>query len=54
MRSQRVLADPWAKERMASMGVQVNAGSSADLGNFVKGEMARWAEVVKRYNIKVE
>jgi tripartite-type tricarboxylate transporter receptor subunit TctC len=49
-----VLNDSWARERMASMGVELNAGSSAELGQFVKSEMARWGDVVKRYNIKVE
>jgi tripartite-type tricarboxylate transporter receptor subunit TctC len=49
-----VLGDPWVRERMASMGVELNVGSSADLGNFVKSEMTRWGDVVKRYNIKVE
>ena len=36
------------------MGVQLNVGSSADLGQFVKAEMTRWGDVVKRYNIKAE
>jgi tripartite-type tricarboxylate transporter receptor subunit TctC len=49
-----VLGDPWVQERMASMGVELNVGSSADLGNFVKAEMTRWGDVVKRYNIKAE
>jgi tripartite-type tricarboxylate transporter receptor subunit TctC len=49
-----LLNDSWAKERMESMGLQLSAGSSADLGNFLKSEMARWGDVVKRYNIKVE
>jgi tripartite-type tricarboxylate transporter receptor subunit TctC len=49
-----VLADSWVRERMASMGVELNAGSSADLGHFVKAEMTRWGDVVKRYNIKAE
>ena len=49
-----VLADSWVGERMASMGVEVNTGSSAELGAFVKAEMARWGDVVKRYNIKAE
>jgi len=49
-----VLSDPWVQERMVSMGVELNMGSSADLGNFVKAEMERWADVVKRYNIKAE
>jgi len=49
-----LLNDSWAKDRMESMGLQLNVGSSADLGNFLKSEMARWGEVVKRYHIKVE
>jgi tripartite-type tricarboxylate transporter receptor subunit TctC len=49
-----VLADSWVQERMASMGVELNVGSSVDLGNFVKAEMKRWSDVVKRYNIKAE
>jgi tripartite-type tricarboxylate transporter receptor subunit TctC len=49
-----VLGDAWVKERMASMGVELSPGSSADLGAFVKSEIARWGEVVKRYNIKAE
>jgi tripartite-type tricarboxylate transporter receptor subunit TctC len=49
-----VLGDPWVRERMASMGVELTVGSSADLGEFVKSELARWGDVVKRYNIKAE
>jgi len=49
-----VMADPWIRERMASMGVELTVGSSADLGAFVKSELARWSDVVKRYNIKAE
>jgi tripartite-type tricarboxylate transporter receptor subunit TctC len=49
-----VLGDPWVRERMASMGVELTVGSSADLGAFVKSELARWGDVVKRYNIKAE
>jgi tripartite-type tricarboxylate transporter receptor subunit TctC len=49
-----VLGDPWIRERMASMGVELTVGSSADLGAFVKSELTRWGDVVKRYNIKAE
>jgi tripartite-type tricarboxylate transporter receptor subunit TctC len=49
-----VLGDPWVRERMASMGIELTVGSSADLGAFVKSELARWGDVVKRYNIKAE
>ena len=36
------------------MGVELSPGTSADLGAFVKAEIARWGDVVKRYNIKAE
>jgi tripartite-type tricarboxylate transporter receptor subunit TctC len=49
-----VLEDSWVRERMASMGVELAPGSSAELGTFVKSEIARWGDVVKRYNIKAE
>jgi len=49
-----VMGDAWVRERMASMGVELTVGSSADLGAFVKSELARWSDVVKRYNIKAE
>jgi tripartite-type tricarboxylate transporter receptor subunit TctC len=49
-----VMNDPWIKDRMASMGVELSPGTSAALGAFVKSEMQRWGDVVKRYNIKVE
>jgi tripartite-type tricarboxylate transporter receptor subunit TctC len=49
-----VLGDPWVRERMASMGVELTVGSSAALGQFVKAELTRWGEVVQRYNIKAE
>ena len=35
---------------MASMGVELTVGSSADLQAFVKSELTRWGDVVKRYN----
>ena len=49
-----LLNDSWAKERWSRWASQLNVGTSAELGAFVKSEMARWGDVVKRYNIKVE
>ena len=49
-----VLNGSWIRERMASIGVELTVGSSAELGQFVKTELARWGDVVKRYNIKAE
>ena len=45
-----VLGDPWVRERMASMGVELNVGSSADLGAFVKcrdGALGRRGEALQ-------
>jgi tripartite-type tricarboxylate transporter receptor subunit TctC len=49
-----VLGESWVRERMGSMGVELSPGTSAELGAFVNAEIARWGDVVKRYNIKAE
>ena len=51
----RAATTPGSSERMASMGVElIGRHRPAELGAFVKAEMARWGDVVKRYNIKAE
>jgi tripartite-type tricarboxylate transporter receptor subunit TctC len=49
-----VLQDPWVRERMAAIGVQLTGSSPEELGSFVKSEMARWGHVVRTYEIKPE
>ncbi len=49
-----VLQDPWVRERMAAIGVQLTGSSPEQLGSFVKSEMARWGEVVRAHGIKPE
>lgn len=49
-----VLQDPWVRERMAAIGVQLTVSSPEQLGSFVKSEMARWGEVVRTHEIKPE
>ena len=49
-----VLQDSWVRERLAAVGVQIVASTPEELGAHVKSEMTRWADVVKRYNIKAE
>ena len=49
-----VLQDPWVRERMAAIGVQLTVSSPEQLGSFVKSEMARWGEVVRTHDIKPE
>lgn len=46
------LQEPFVRERLAAMAVEVTASSPQALGTFVKGEIARWTDVVKRHNIK--
>jgi tripartite-type tricarboxylate transporter receptor subunit TctC len=49
-----VMADSWTRERLQAMGVEIAGSSPEQLGDLVKSELARWAEVVRQYNIKVE
>ncbi len=49
-----VLQDPWVRERMTAIGVQLVGSSPEQLGSFVKSEMARWGEVVRTHDIKPE
>jgi len=48
------LQDPVVRERMATLGVELVGSSPEELGAFVKTEIARWTEVIRRYNIKGE
>ena len=48
------LKEPVVRERMATFGVQIAGSTPQEADAFVKGEMARWSEVVRRYKIKPE
>ena len=48
------LKDPLVRERMAAFGVQISASTPQEADAFVKGEMARWSDVIRRYKIKPE
>jgi tripartite-type tricarboxylate transporter receptor subunit TctC len=48
------LQDQVVRERLNALGVDITASSPDELGAFVKSEIARWTEVVKRYDIKAE
>jgi tripartite-type tricarboxylate transporter receptor subunit TctC len=51
---QKALADPTVKERIAAdSGVPMNM-PLADIEPFVKGEIAKWADVVKRAGITIQ
>jgi tripartite-type tricarboxylate transporter receptor subunit TctC len=48
------LQDAVIRERLTALGVEITASSPEELGAFVKAEIARWTDVVKRYDIKAD
>ena len=48
------LGDPNIKARLAELGGTTIAGSSADFGNLIVEETAKWGKVVKYAGIKSE
>jgi tripartite-type tricarboxylate transporter receptor subunit TctC len=48
------LQDQVVRDRLTSLGVDLVGSSPDELGAFVKAEIARWTEVVRRYDIKAE
>jgi tripartite-type tricarboxylate transporter receptor subunit TctC len=48
------LADVKTKERLADLGCLVLAGSPADFGTFVAGEIEKWSRVIRAAGIKAQ
>jgi tripartite-type tricarboxylate transporter receptor subunit TctC len=48
------LADAKTKERLADLGCLALAGSPADFGTFVAGEIEKWAKVIRSAGIKAQ
>jgi tripartite-type tricarboxylate transporter receptor subunit TctC len=46
------LQDRVVRDRLTALGVELVGSSPDELGAFVKSEIARWTEVVKRYDIR--
>jgi tripartite-type tricarboxylate transporter receptor subunit TctC len=46
------LQDSVVRERLTGLGIILVGSTPQELGDFVKSEIARWTEVVKRYDIK--
>jgi tripartite-type tricarboxylate transporter receptor subunit TctC len=46
------LKTPQMKERLAAIGADAAAGSTAEFGAFLKNEMTKWAKVVKAAGIR--
>lgn len=51
---QKTLASPDLKERLAAQGTQLYTGTPDEYQRFIGGEKAKWAEIVKRANIKMD
>jgi tripartite-type tricarboxylate transporter receptor subunit TctC len=51
---QKALADPTVQERIAATAGEPSHMAPKDIEPFVKAEIAKWAEVIKRAGIKVE
>jgi len=47
------LAQPEIQAQYKKMGLVVGGGSPEDLGNFIQGDIAKWADVIKKGNIKI-
>lgn len=49
-----IMKTPDVQARLAEMGVEVGGGPPEQLGEFQKGEIAKWAKVVKAAGVKQE
>ncbi len=50
----KIITSPEVRERFGKAGVDVVANSPEQFGDFLKGEVARWARVVQDANIKAD
>jgi len=50
----KVLAMPDVRERMKGLASEPAGGTPEELGEFVRGEMARFSKLIKDNNIKAE
>ena len=50
----KILAEPEMRERIAKLGMQGSEMTTAQVGEFQKAEVAKWAQVIKTANIKLE
>ncbi|HST01305.1 MAG TPA: tripartite tricarboxylate transporter substrate-binding protein, partial [Usitatibacter sp.] len=48
----KALKDPQVAKQLSDQGIEIAGGGPADLDKWVRGEMAKWAVVVKENNIK--
>ena len=48
----KALKDPGVAQKLTAQGIDIDGGGPEALDKFVRGEMARWAKVVKENNIR--
>lgn len=52
--TRRVLAQPETREKLVALGLQVGGGTPAQLAMTIDNESRRWADVIRRQNIKAD
>jgi tripartite-type tricarboxylate transporter receptor subunit TctC len=50
----KILAEPEMRERLVKLGMQGSEMTPAQVGEFQKAEVVKWAQVIKSANIKLE
>ncbi|HUL95545.1 MAG TPA: tripartite tricarboxylate transporter substrate binding protein [Usitatibacter sp.] len=48
----KALKDPGVAQKLTDQGIEISGGGPDEMDRFVRGEMARWAVVVKENNIR--
>ncbi|MNJ00950.1 hypothetical protein D3C73_1604280 [compost metagenome] len=51
---QKTLASAQLKDRLASQGTQLYTGSTDEYQRFITAEKSKWADIVKRADIKMD
>jgi len=51
---QKTLASAQLKDRLASQGTQLYTGSADEYQRFITAEKSKWADIVKRADIKMD
>ena len=50
----RIMNEPEVKERLAGLGADFSPNSPKDFDQFIRAEIARWGDVIRRANLKVD
>lgn len=50
----KIAERPEVKERLKTLGAEFEPNTTQEYGEFIKGEVARWADVIKKGNISID